>query len=258
MTTAIAREMVAAEILKLRRNRALMGFSAVLTMGIVVVVFVYTAVQHATGTGFNPPAGGMLDFSRAVRVLGLFFGPLAAVLIGTEAGTADLSSGVFRDLVATGRSRTALFAVRAPAAAIVTVAFYLAAFALTLAGTFVFSAGGSAEPSLTMILESIGWIALSGLVTSALAVGIGSLTGSRALTLTGLIGWLTVATQIIMNIPSLGSARDGLLMVSLGAIKPIPGGPDVAAGTAAAILVLAAWTVIPTALGAWRTRTMDA
>ena len=51
-----------------------------------------------------------------MRVLALFFGPLAAILIGVEAGTGDASAGVFRDLVVTGRSRLALFASRVPAA----------------------------------------------------------------------------------------------------------------------------------------------
>ena len=46
----------------------------------------------------------------------MFFGPLAAILIGVEAGAGDASAGVFRDLVATGRSRLALFASRVPAA----------------------------------------------------------------------------------------------------------------------------------------------
>jgi hypothetical protein len=40
---------------------------------------------------------------------------VTAILIGTTAGAADVGSGVFRDLVATGRSRTALFAARIPA-----------------------------------------------------------------------------------------------------------------------------------------------
>ncbi len=37
-------------------------------------------------------------------------------MIGIDAGAGDLSAGVFRDLVVTGRSRLALFASRVPAA----------------------------------------------------------------------------------------------------------------------------------------------
>ena len=41
---------------------------------------------------------------------------VAGAIIGATAGGADIESGVFRDLVATGRSRTALFFSRVPAA----------------------------------------------------------------------------------------------------------------------------------------------
>jgi hypothetical protein len=40
----------------------------------------------------------------ALRLVGAIFGPLAAILIGAEAGAGDVAVGVFRDLVATGRS----------------------------------------------------------------------------------------------------------------------------------------------------------
>lgn len=46
-----------------------------------------------------------------------------------------MASGVFRDLVATGRSRLSLFLVRAPAAIIVTLAFTGAAFLITVGAT---------------------------------------------------------------------------------------------------------------------------
>jgi hypothetical protein len=258
MTINIAREMVAAEMLKLRRNRPLMALAGLLTVGVVILLYVYTAIQHEASPGLNPAAGGLLNSSRAVRLLGLYFGALAAVLIGSEAGTADLSSGVFRDLVATGRSRLALFGVRAPAAAMLSLGFAAAAFALTLAGTFLFSAGGTPEPGLSVILESAAWIALSVIVTSGLAAGVGSLTGSRALTLTMVIGLLTVMTQILENITSLGSFRDVLPAVSLTQLMPIHGGIHLPVATGVAVTVVAAWLLIPTLAGAWRTHTMDA
>ena len=121
------------------------------------------------------------------------------MLIGSEAGTADLSSGVFRDLVATGRSRLALFFVRAPAAIAVTLVFTGAAFLVTLLAAFLF-AGGLPTPSLSLILQSAGWIALSNAIVVSLAVGIGSLTGSRGVTLTAVIGWQMVATQLLLNV----------------------------------------------------------
>ena len=105
MTPVVARQMFGAEILKLRRNRAVMGLAFVLSIGVVLLFFGYSAIEHASNPAMNGPAGGVDRFERAVRALALIFGALTAALIGTEAGTADLSSGVFRDLVATGRSR---------------------------------------------------------------------------------------------------------------------------------------------------------
>jgi hypothetical protein len=259
MTIAVTRQMIGAEILKLRRNRSIMAFALLLTVGALVLVYGYTAIQHASNPAQNAPAGGLEGFHHGVRDLGEFFGMLAAILIGAEAGTADLSSGVFRDLVTTGRSRLALFGVRLPAAAIVTVCFTGLAYVVVLVATFVF-ADGTATPSLGLILQSAGWIALANLAVVALTVGVGSLTGSRALTLTAVIGWQVILTNIVVSVTSLGSARDLLLTPALTQLLPFPAGGDgvvlMAAGVAVA--VICGWLALPQAVGAWRTRTRDA
>ncbi|HZE06911.1 MAG TPA: ABC transporter permease [Solirubrobacteraceae bacterium] len=250
-------DMFSAEVLKLRRNRGLMAFTFLLTVGVIVLYFGYTAARHASNPARYGPAGGLDDFQHAVRMLGLYFGGLAAILVGTEAGTADLSSGVFRDLVTTGRSRLALFAARAPAAVAVSVAFTTVAFALSAAATFQF-AGGLPTPTASAILESFGWMVLANAVLASLAVGVGSLTGSRGLTLTGVIGWQTIVSQLLLNATSLGSVRDGLLPASLEQLAPMPAGIPFTVSTVAAIAVVVGWAAIPAAVGAWRTRTQDA
>ena len=260
MTLTVARQMIGAEILKVRRNRSVMAFAWLLTAGVIVVVYGYTAIKHSSNPLQNEPAGGTLGLHRGIRDLGEFFGMLAAVLIGAEVGTADLSSGVFRDLVSTGRSRLALFWVRLPAAAIVTLFMTGVSYALVLVATFAF-ADGSPTPGLGVILQGAGWIVLANLVVSAVAVGIGSLTGSRALTLTAVIGWQAILTNILVNVSSLGSARDALLTPALTNLEPISFGNkdgSVLMGTGVAIVVIAAWLAIPQLLGAWRTRTRDA
>jgi ABC-type transport system involved in multi-copper enzyme maturation permease subunit len=253
----VAQQMFSAEVLKLRRNRGLLAFAFLLTIGIVAVYFAYGAIRHGTDPSQYGPVGGVGGFGRAVHMLGLYFGALAAILVGTEAGTADLSSGVFRDLVTTGRSRWALYAARVPAAIVVTLVFTVAAFLLGTAAAFVF-ADGQPTPDATLILQSFGWIVLANAVIAALAVGVGSLTGSRGLTLTAVIGWQTIFSQLVLNAPSLGSARDGLLSASLGQLMPVPGGIPFVMGTGVTVVVLAAWAVVPTVVGAWRTRTRDA
>ena len=134
MTLTVTRQMIGAEVLKVRRNRSVMALALLLTVGVVVLMYGYVAIRHSSNPFQNEPAGGILGMHRGVRDLGEFFGMLAAVLIGAEVGTADLSSGVFRDLVTTGRSRLALFGVRAPAAAIVTLCMTGAAYAAGAAG----------------------------------------------------------------------------------------------------------------------------
>jgi len=256
MNFTVARQMLAAEVLKLRRNRGLMALAAVVSLGVVVLFFGYTAIRHASNPSAYGPAGGIVDFGRAVRLLGLFFGSLTAILIGAEAGAADISSGVFRDLVATGRSRLALFGVRVPAAIAVTLAFTLPAYALTVAASFAF-AGGNPDPSVTLILQSLAWVVLADAVIAALAVGVGSLTGSRPITLTAIIGWQAIATSLLISATSLGSVRDALLTPALGQLMPVPG-EALRYATGTAVVVITCWVLAPAALGAWRSRTQDA
>jgi ABC-type transport system involved in multi-copper enzyme maturation permease subunit len=258
MTLTVARQMIGAEILKVRRNRSVMAFALLLTVGVVVLFYGYDAIQHASDPVQNSPAGGLNGFRHGVEALGVFFGMLAAVLIGAEVGTADVSSGVFRDLVATGRSRLALFAVRLPAAAIVSLCLSAAAYALVLLATFVF-ADGTATPGLGLILQSAGWIALANVVVAGVAVGVGSMSGSRALTLTAVIGWQAILTNLLVNVRSLGSVRDALLTPALQQLMPVKGDRlDVVMAVGIAVLVICAWLVIPQALGAWRTQARDA
>lgn len=258
MTVTVARQMIGAEILKLRRNRSVMAFALLLTVGVVVLMFGYEAIAHTSNPSHNDPAGGITGFTRGVRDLGVFFGMLAAILIGAEAGTADVSSGVFRDLVTTGRSRLALFGVRFPAAAIVTLCMTAVSYGLVLLGTFAL-AGGTSTPDLSLILQSAGWIVLCNVVVVALAVGVGSLTGSRALTLTAVIGWQVIVTNLLVQVTSLGSARDALLTPALTNLMPVRGGDGsvfMAAGTA--VVVTCLWFIFSQALGAWRTRAQEA
>jgi hypothetical protein len=72
------------------------------------------------------------------------------------------------------------------------------------------------------------------------------------------IGWLTVATQIILSTSSLGSVRNVLPTAALGQIVPIGDNAGVAMSTATAVIVLAGWALVPALVGAWRTRVTDA
>ena len=51
---------------------------------------------------------------NGVRVIS-FIGAVAAAILARTVGTSDLSSGVFRDLVVTGKARVTLFGAASPA-----------------------------------------------------------------------------------------------------------------------------------------------
>lgn len=247
--------MIRAELLKLRRQRPLMALAAVLSVGAVAALQAYLQIRHATTSSpqIFGPAGGEANMPQLLKMQGLYFGAIASILIGAEAGTADLASGVFRDLVATGRSRLTLFWVRLPAALIVSLSFTLVAFALGVTGLFVY-ADGLATPTAGQILEGLGWVLLANAAVTALALGAGSLTGSRALALTAVIGWQTIGTQLIMReVPS----PQFLLSTGLGRLAPLHLVPA-RMGALAAVAVITAWALVPALAGAARTSRQDA
>jgi hypothetical protein len=110
------------------------------------------------------------------------------------------------------------------------------------------------------MLESAGWLALANGVVCVVAIGLGSLTGSRPGTITALIGWQLVLSPLLLRATTLGSARRGLLDGAMQFLAPGPvsGTPTVAMPIAVAIGVLTVWLFVLLSLGGWRTQTRDA
>lgn len=266
MNATIAMQMTGADFLKLRKRWVTLIWALVLTLLPLLLYFIIAAAQHSSNPTANPPAGGVKGLQDSLRIVALFFGPIAAILIGSDAGAGDSSAGVFRDLVVTGRSRVALFATRLPAALALTWLIMLVAYALSLIGTFVF-ADGASTPGGAGVLNGLGFTLLSTGVICAVAVGLASLTVSRPATLVALIGWQLIASPILTNISSLGSARKLVLREAIAHFSPVSldnggghgpaRGGAVTMGSGTAILVMLVWLVVFIALGAWRTRTMD-
>ena len=265
MNRAIARQMIAADLLKLRRHRPTMVTATLLSVGISLLYFAFIEARHH-GNLAGPQA-----LSDGATLMGIYFGAFAAILIGSEAGTIDLASGTLRDLIATGRSRTALFLVRIPAATTIALTLTLSGFAVAVAAAYAFH-GSAAAPSATLAVEFAAWVALATVVQATLAVGIASLTGSRSITLVAVIGWNTVATGILYLATFVGPLRDLVLLIALGDLFPgqqvgtrAHPGSSIALNnfklpmpSITAVAVAAAWALIPVIAGAWRTRTLDA
>jgi ABC-type transport system involved in multi-copper enzyme maturation permease subunit len=268
MNATIAVRMIGADFLKLRKKMGTLMWALVVALAPLLIYFVVSAAQHSSNPAEHGPAGGVHGFGDALPAVAAFFGPLAAILIGADAGAADASAGVFRDLVVTGRSRIALFASRLPAAVALTWLVSAAAYALLVLGTFAF-ASGSPTPGAALLLNGLGFTLLSTGVVCAVAVGFASLTTSRPASLVALIGWQLVASSIIANISSLGSSRELVLREAIAHFSPVSldggggrhgprGSGLVTMGSGTALAVMAGWLIVFLALGAWRTRTMDA
>lgn len=259
MSATIAAQMTGADFLKLRKKRGTLIWALVLALAPVIIFFAVKAAQHSSNPLAHGPAGGISGLQDGLRILALMMGPLAAILIGAEAGAGDSAAGVFRDLVVTGRSRLALFATRVPAALALCWAVVIAAYGLVVLGVFVF-ADGAPTPSGGLVLEGLAFTLLSTGVICAIAVGFASLTTSRAASITALIGWHLVVSPVLSNIESLGSARKALLEQGLLHFSPMSlrdHGSALALSTGLALVVTIVWLVAFLALGAWRTRTMD-
>ncbi len=251
--------LVSAEFLKLRKRRGLVISTFALTVLPMIIGYTVLLSIHAANPAKHGPAGGLKNLSGSMDILSQF-SVIAAILVGATLGAGDLGSGVFRELVVTGRSRLALFAARVPAGLAFVLPIVGAGFAITATGSTVF-AGSLNAPSATLLLESAAWLGLVTAVSLVLALGVSSTLGSRGTTIGIVLGWQIVAVPVLLEIRALGSLREGLLGAANGRLAPaalFEGSPTVSMSLAAAALVIVLWTVVPLAIGAWGTSTRDA
>ena len=131
--------MITTRQLELRKRRGLMIAVIVLTVGLTVLFLGVRLLFHAFDPATYGPAGNPGIFS-AVTGLIAEFGFIVAAALGASAGTTDLTDGMFRHLVITGRSRLALYLARIPAGLgialpLVAVAFTMVCLVTSFAGT---------------------------------------------------------------------------------------------------------------------------
>ena len=107
--------MIATRFLELRRRRGLMLTLTGVMIGIPVVVLAIRLISHAVDPKSYGPAGGYGTFTGLVAGFMYIFGFIVAATVGCTAGSVDLTEGMFRHLVITGRSRLALYLARIPA-----------------------------------------------------------------------------------------------------------------------------------------------
>ena len=107
--------MITTKVMELRKRRGLMIALGVTNIGFPAVFLLIRLLGHAFAPYANPPAGGDMIFTVLVAGFLPTFGFIVATTAGCTAGSRDLTEGMFRHLVVTGRSRLALYLARIPA-----------------------------------------------------------------------------------------------------------------------------------------------
>ncbi len=107
--------MITTRIMELRKRRGLMIALVVVNIGIPTLFLVIRLLAHAFAPKSYGPAGGYDIYTSLVAGVMYVFGFIVAATLGCTAGSVDLSEGMFRHLVVTGRSRLSLYLARIPA-----------------------------------------------------------------------------------------------------------------------------------------------
>ena len=244
--------LIAAEILKLRRRRGLMIATGMLTLAVTVVFYAIVAILHAVNPGKYPGAGGGDALSNVTALLALS-GAVAGTIVGATAGGADIESGVFRDLAATGRSRTALFFARVPGR----LGDRRAADARgahAQHGLHVRARRPGRGADAGEVVEAWAAVLVATMLLSAASAGLAALSGSRGMVIGIVLAFQLGLAPILAQVSAIGDARYAIPSVATARI----GGniaDELALGVA--ISVVLAWAAVTLGAGLWRTRTQE-
>ena len=125
--------MITTRCMELRRRRGLMIALIAVNIGIPVVFLTVRLISHAVDPKSFGPAGGYSIFTTLVAGFMYVFGFVVAAVVGCTAGSIDLTEGMFRHLVITGRSRLALYFARIPAGLAIVIAIVAVGYTIVCA-----------------------------------------------------------------------------------------------------------------------------
>jgi hypothetical protein len=120
-------DLITTKNLEIRKRRGLIITVVVLVVAPTVLIYGLRLLFHAVDPQSYGLAGSPGIFSQLTNLMAEF-GFIAAAALGAAAGTTDLSDGMFRHLVITGRSRLALYLARIPAGLAITIPIVALAF----------------------------------------------------------------------------------------------------------------------------------
>jgi hypothetical protein len=237
--------LIRAEILKLRRRNGMLWLCG----GALLA----TVAAYSIANVVDPPTGGLDRFQSAVGILAML-GGVIGVIVGATAGGADIETGVYRDLVATGTPRLRLLAARIPGSWAIVLPMLLAAIGFEAVWCIAL-AGDEPAPGAGDLLAGVACVLTAGAFTSAACVGLAALTGSRGPVIGIALAFQLGISPLLGQIEAIGSFRRLIPEVAIARIAEA----DVLAGftLAAAIGVLVLWTAVLLGAGARRALTQE-
>ncbi|MGD0442222.1 MAG: hypothetical protein ABSB52_16555 [Acidimicrobiales bacterium] len=269
--------LIGAKVLDLRKRNVLMAVTVTFTVGVPVIFYGIREVTHLADPAHYGPAGATSAFATVVTLMAEF-GFILAVLLGASAGADDLTDGMFRQLVITGRSRLALFLARIPAG--LSILLPLAAVGYTVTALVTGFLNGPHAPgefipstgALVAALTEAGlWFELYLFVGFTIGLGLAVLMGQRTVPVVLLIVWEIILTPALADhvIPHLVNVQRLIIGVAMDHLKPAPLAAASVGPTGGRLLippmptwaiaaVIAGWILGWLAIGAWKMVTRDA
>ena len=268
--------LISAKLLELRKRRTLMVVTVAFTVGLPVIFYGIRLLYHLGNPARYAPAGAPNAFGT-VGTLMAEFGFIAAAALGATAGTADLTDGMFRHLVITGRSRLALYLARIPAGLSILLSLAAAGFTVACLATAFLGAPqavGAVAPSPGAMAGAGLWLELDLVIGFTVGLGLGSLMGQRTVPVILLIVLEIIITPVLADhaLPYFLDGERLIVGVAMDQLRPaaLAGGTQVGRfggsgalrippmPTWAMVTVIASWIVGWSAIGAWRMANRDA
>jgi len=265
--------LIGAKILELRKRTVLMAVTVAFTVALPVTFYGIRLIYHLSDPAHYGPAGDPGALATAGTLMSEF-GFIVAIAFGATAATGDLSDGMFRHLVITGRSRIALYLSRIPAGlalllSLAAVGYTLAALATAYLGSP--HSPGVPSPSAGALAGAGLWLELYLVIGFTVGHGLGALMGQRTVPVILLVVLQIIITPALADhaLPHLVNVERLFVGVAMDQLQPSllagphigPTGGKVALPpmpTWAMATVIAGWIIGWSAIGAWKTATRDA
>lgn len=164
-------DLIAADLLKLRRRRGLWLTTLLLPAALVVLITVLSLVGAVEGDGGST---FVEDFAYATTLIAT----VTAVLVGARLGSEERAEGTLRYQLLTGMSRGRLYLSKVGALTVACLALTGVATVCIAIGSVLVPLGASEATAASDVLEAFWAVFLQAFVYGALAFGVGALMGS--------------------------------------------------------------------------------